>query len=112
MVLVHGTGSSAVLNWGLLAPHLVRRGYCVFALEYGRTGPPLIHGLGPIEDSARHLDDYVDRVRAATGTRKVDLVVASQGDLMPRYCLKFHRREAEAQVMGVAWAGSRMLVIS
>ncbi|MFE7300877.1 esterase/lipase family protein [Streptomyces sp. NPDC057579] len=91
VVLVHGTFGNAVDNWVGLAPYLVARGYCVFSLDYGRLpGVPLFYGLGPIDASAQQLAAYVDRVRAATGTDKVDLVGHSQGGMMPRVYLKFH----------------------
>jgi triacylglycerol esterase/lipase EstA (alpha/beta hydrolase family) len=90
VVLVHGTGGNAVDNWLGLAPYLVDRGYCVFSLDYGRLeGVPFFHGLGPVEESARELSAYVDRVLAATGTEEVDIVGHSQGGMMPRYYLKF-----------------------
>lgn len=90
VVLVHGTGGNSVDNWLGLAPYLVHRGYCVFSLDYGRIdGVPFFHGLGPIEDSARELSAYVDRVLTATGTEEVDIVGHSQGGMMPRYYLKF-----------------------
>ncbi|MFI1967252.1 esterase/lipase family protein [Streptomyces pathocidini] len=90
VVLVHGTLGNSVDNWLGLAPYLVRRGYCVFSLDYGQLpGVPFFHGLGPIERSARQLDDYVDRVLAATGAGEADLVGHSQGGMMPRYYLKY-----------------------
>ncbi|WP_326648853.1 esterase/lipase family protein [Streptomyces sp. NBC_01750] len=90
VVLVHGTLGNAVDNWLALAPYLVNRGYCVFSLDYGQLpGVPLFYGLGPIDKSAEQLDTYVDKVLAATGTSKADLVGHSQGGMMPRYYLKF-----------------------
>lgn len=90
VVLVHGTFANSVDNWLALAPYLVKRGYCVFSLDYGQLpGVPLIHGLGPIEKSAEQLDAYVDKVLAATGAAETDLVGHSQGGMMPRYYLKF-----------------------
>ncbi|MEU1805216.1 alpha/beta fold hydrolase [Streptomyces sp. NPDC019937] len=90
VVLVHGTLGNSVDNWLGLAPYLVDRGYCVFSLDYGQLpGVPLFHGLGPVDKSAGQLSSYVDRVLAATGTSKVDLVGHSQGGMMPRYYLKF-----------------------
>ncbi|MET8978760.1 alpha/beta fold hydrolase [Streptomyces sp. NPDC004539] len=90
IVLVHGTLANSVDNWLGLAPYLQTRGYCVFALDYGQLdGVPLIYGLGPIDKSAEQLSAYVDKVLAATGAAKVDLVGHSQGGMMPRYYLKF-----------------------
>ncbi|GAA0474485.1 esterase/lipase family protein [Streptomyces olivaceiscleroticus] len=90
VVLVHGTLGNSVDNWLALAPYLVARGYCVFSLDYGQLpGVPLFHGLGPIDKSAEQLSAYVDRVLAATGAEKADLVGHSQGGMMPRYYLKF-----------------------
>ncbi|MEU6059402.1 alpha/beta fold hydrolase [Streptomyces sp. NPDC047097] len=90
VVLVHGTFGNSVDNWLGLAPYLVKRGYCVFSLDYGQLpGVPLFHGLGPVAKSAEQLDAYVDRVLAATGAAEADLVGHSQGGMMPRYYLKF-----------------------
>lgn len=90
VVLVHGTFGNSVDNWLGLAPYLVARGWCVFSLDYGRLpGVPFFHGLGPIEESARELSTYVDRVLEATGADEVDIVGHSQGGMMPRYYLKF-----------------------
>ncbi|WP_030947370.1 esterase/lipase family protein [Streptomyces sp. NRRL S-646] len=90
VVLVHGTLANSIDNWLALAPYLEDRGYCVFALDYGQlTGVPVFYGLGPIDKSAEQLSAYVDKVLAATGAAKVDLVGHSQGGMMPRYYLKF-----------------------
>jgi triacylglycerol esterase/lipase EstA (alpha/beta hydrolase family) len=90
VVLVHGTFANGTDNWLALAPYLEARGYCVFSLDYGQLpGVPLIYGLGPIDKSAEQLQAYVDKVLAATGATKVDLVGHSQGGMMPRYYLKF-----------------------
>ncbi|MFJ8062053.1 esterase/lipase family protein [Streptomyces sp. NPDC096142] len=90
VVLVHGTFANATDNWLVLAPYLEARGYCVFSLDYGQLpGIPLVYGLGPIDKSAEQLQAYVDKVLAATGAAKVDLVGHSQGGMMPRYYLKF-----------------------
>ncbi|ARF54606.1 esterase/lipase family protein [Streptomyces gilvosporeus] len=89
VVLVHGTLGNSVDNWLGLAPYLVARGYCVFSLDYGELpGVPLFHGLGPVDASARQLAAYVDKVLAATGAHKADLVGHSQGGMMPRVYLK------------------------
>ncbi|MFE9308713.1 esterase/lipase family protein [Streptomyces sp. NPDC006706] len=90
VVLVHGTLGNSVDNWLSLAPYLKDRGYCVFSLDYGQLpGVPLFYGLGPIDKSAEQLSAFVDKVLAATGAAKADLVGHSQGGMMPRYYLKF-----------------------
>jgi len=90
VVLVHGTFANSVDNWLFLAPYLTHRGYCVFSLDYGQLpGVPLFHALGPIDKSAEQLSAFVDKVLAATGAAKADLVGHSQGGMMPRYYLKF-----------------------
>ncbi|MCX5396134.1 alpha/beta fold hydrolase [Streptomyces sp. NBC_00102] len=90
VVLVHGTFGNSVDNWLVLAPYLVARGYCVFSLDYGQLpGVPVFNGLGPIDKSAAQLSTFVDKVLAATGTSKADLVGHSQGGMMPNYYLKF-----------------------
>ncbi|WP_327174944.1 alpha/beta fold hydrolase [Streptomyces sp. NBC_01335] len=90
VVLVHGTFGNSVDNWLVLAPYLVARGYCVFSLDYGQLpGVPVFNGLGPIDQSAAQLRTFVDKVLAATGTAKADLVGHSQGGMMPNYYLKF-----------------------
>ncbi|MFJ6742002.1 esterase/lipase family protein [Streptomyces sp. NPDC091279] len=90
VVLVHGTFANSVDNWLGLAPYLKHRGYCVFSLDYGQLpGVPLVFGLGPVDKSAAQLSAFVDKVLAATGAAKADLVGHSQGGMMPRYYLKF-----------------------
>jgi triacylglycerol lipase len=83
VVLVHGTFGDMTVSWNLISPKLHQDGYCVFALDYGNRA------TGPIEDSAAQLRDFVNRVLAATGARKVSLVGHSQGGMMPRYYVKF-----------------------
>ncbi|MEU1272414.1 alpha/beta fold hydrolase [Streptomyces sp. NPDC005799] len=90
VVLVHGTLGNSVDNWLGLAPYLESRGYCVFSLDYGQlSGVPVFYGLGPIDKSAEQLSAFVDKVLAATGAAKADIVGHSQGGMMPRYYLRF-----------------------
>lgn len=103
VVLVHGTFGSAATNWLTMQPALQAAGYCVFALDYGDAGLPLIKGLGPIEESAEELRDYVDYVLAVTGADKVALVGHSQGGLMPRHYLRFlGGAEKVSELIGLA----------
>jgi triacylglycerol esterase/lipase EstA (alpha/beta hydrolase family) len=92
VILVHGTFGDMSDSWQALSPLLYDNGYCVFALNYGSyngSGAFGVYGTGKIEDSAQQLADFVDRVLAATGASKVDLVGHSQGGMMPRYYIKF-----------------------
>jgi triacylglycerol lipase len=93
VVLVHGTLGNRSTNWQTYGPLLRNNGYCVFALTYGATlalpYPGAFGGLGDIRDSAQELGVFIDRVLAATGAAKVDIVGHSQGTLMPDYYAKF-----------------------
>lgn len=94
VVLVHGTGGNRQTNWATYAPLLANEGYCVFALTYGAHEElpwPIsaIGAMAPMEESAAELGAFVDRVLAATGASKVDIVGHSQGTLMPTYWVKF-----------------------
>lgn len=83
VVLVHALGPTST-DWQAAAPLLANNGYCVFALDYGGD-----NGQGDLAKSAEQLASYVDKVLAATGAAKVDLVGHSQGGMMPRYYLEF-----------------------
>lgn len=86
VVLVHGLLANMADNWDTIAPLLADNGFCVFALTYGSDGrQPLAAGLASMRDSAREFGAFVDRVLAATGATKVDLVGHSEGTVMPRY---------------------------
>lgn len=94
VVLVHGLGANQWENWQTIAPLLANEGYCVYSLTYGRNplAPPgldQIGGLKRMEDSARELSHFVDKVREATEADKVDIVGHSEGSLMPNYYVKF-----------------------
>ncbi len=90
VVLLHGTFSNMGQNFSYLAPKLTQAGYCIYALNYGAnqysqgTGGQ-VNGLAPVADSATQLGVFVDRVLAATGASKVDIVGHSQGGMMPRW---------------------------
>ncbi len=79
VILVHGTFGDMTVSWNSLAPALQSRGFCVWALDYGRRG------TGPIDRSADQLVAFVDQVRARTGAAKVSLVGHSQGGMLSRY---------------------------
>ncbi|MFD5248467.1 esterase/lipase family protein [Amycolatopsis sp. NPDC058340] len=93
VVLTHGLGANQTVNWQTFAPLLKNQGYCVFSLTYGVPGKPLpIYqpgGLLPMEQSAKELSAFIDKVRGATGAAKVDILGHSEGTLMPSYYVKF-----------------------
>lgn len=94
VVLVHGTFGNRQTNWATLGPVLHNAGYCVFALTYGtlRAMPYPISALGgftEMEPSAMQLRSFVEKVTAATGASKVDLVGHSEGTLMPEYYVRY-----------------------
>jgi len=92
VILVHGTFEDMANNWQALSPLLSNHGYCVFALNYGSfggSGAVGVYGTGYIESSAAQLGAFVDKVLAATGASRVDIVGHSQGGMMPRYYIKF-----------------------
>ncbi len=91
VVLVHGTFNNMRQTWNTLSPQLAAGGYCVFALNYGDTshGVNPLKAVGPIATSAKEIARFVERVRAATGASKVDIVGYSQGGLVSRQYLRF-----------------------
>lgn len=94
VVLLHGTWDNQNV-WDVLAPRLKDRGYCVFSLNYGRDASSAVgvldgmYGTGDIRASAREVAGFVERVRAATGAARVDLVGHSQGAVLARQYLRF-----------------------
>lgn len=101
VVLVHGLGATQSENWGYMSPQLAAAGYCVFSLTYGVDSrwswfPVVPGGTIAMEQSSGELAAFVDRVLAATGASKVDLVGHSEGTVMPRYYLE--RRGGAAKV--------------
>ena len=101
VVLVPGTFESMAKNWSTLSPNLKQAGYCVFALNYGTVNG--IDASGPVADSAAELALFVDKVLAATRTKKVDIVGHSQGGMMPRYYLGFLKGAKEVHhLVGIA----------
>ncbi|MFF0531420.1 esterase/lipase family protein [Nocardia amikacinitolerans] len=92
VVLAHGTGGGAQTNWGVYVPLLANEGYCVYALTYGAHALPwplsAIGGMRPMEQSGLEFAAFVDRVLAATGAAKVDVIGHSQGNFIGNYYVK------------------------
>ncbi|KAG0252220.1 hypothetical protein BG011_007114 [Mortierella polycephala] len=89
VIMVHGT----VLNidsWSTFAPVLIKQGYCVFALTYGKyKNTPIMGGLAPIEDSAQELSDFANNILERMNVTQVDIVGHSQGGILARYWIKY-----------------------
>ncbi|MBO0842519.1 MAG: alpha/beta fold hydrolase [Nocardioides sp.] len=108
VVLVHGLFATQTDDWQTYGPLLANHGYCVFSLTYGnQPSAPFpaddFGGMPAMEQSATVLDAFVDRVRAATGARKVDLVGHSEGATMPYWYLRFGGGAAKvARMVGLA----------
>ncbi|MEC3975044.1 esterase/lipase family protein [Amycolatopsis sp. H20-H5] len=92
VVLTHGLGANQTVNWQTYSPLLKNNGYCVFSLTYGVPGTPMpIYqpgGLVQMQQSAHELSLFIDRVLAATGASKVDILGHSEGTVMPSYYVK------------------------
>jgi triacylglycerol esterase/lipase EstA (alpha/beta hydrolase family) len=89
VVMLHGLTGTSEANWTYLAPQLVANGYCVFTLTYGQVSPDAdIGGMGPIDQSARQVADFIGRVRSATGAARVDIVGHSEGGFIGLYIPK------------------------
>ena len=93
VILVHGSGGGQQTNWATLAPVLANAGYCVFAPTYGALSThwpaSALGGLGPKPDSAWQLKQFIDRVRTATRSDRVDIVGHSLGTEIPTYWMKY-----------------------
>lgn len=73
-----------------MGPRFALKGYCAYSLDYGHMpGVPILGGLNDLMISAKELSDFIDKVLAATGASKVDLVGHSEGSTLPRVYLKY-----------------------
>lgn len=87
VIMLHGLGASGGLNWFTKAPLVASSGFCVFTPTYGKRFG--IGGFNSMRDSAAEISAYVERVRAATGAEKVNLVGHSEGTTVSAYYMKF-----------------------
>lgn len=124
VVLVHGTWMNAYNGFSGLAPQLKDEGYCLFALNYGKsdlankgglgTAIPGVYATLPIQDSSKQLAAFVDAVLAGTGADKVDIISHSQGGLLARQYLKFdggHGKVDNLISMGATHNGTSLMGI-
>ncbi|WP_253186346.1 esterase/lipase family protein, partial [Nocardia brasiliensis] len=99
VVLLHGTWMNAYNGYAYMGQPIKDAGFCTFTFNYGRSSViqggglgavlPGVMGTGYIQDSAKQLAVFVDRVLAATGTSEVDIVAHSQGGSMANWYTKF-----------------------
>lgn len=108
VILQHATFVNFGSNFVKLAPRLKNAGYCVFAENYGMTllSAGRIGGLGRVETSVAAFGRFVDRVRAATGAAKVDVVGHSQGGLTPFAYIKLAGGASKIDDY-VSWGGTQ-----
>jgi pimeloyl-ACP methyl ester carboxylesterase len=105
VVLVNGTGENQSDGWNAISPLLKNNGYCVYTTNYGARDPDSdSQAFGDIPTSAGEVATVVDKILAATGAAKVDLVGHSQGGgVLPRWYLKFDGGAAKVdKLVGLA----------
>ncbi|WP_378742932.1 esterase/lipase family protein [Nocardia brasiliensis] len=99
VVMLHGTWMNAYNGFAYMGQPIKDAGFCTFTFNYGRSNLvqggglgsvlPGVMGTGYIQDSAKQLATFVDRVLAATGAAEVDIVAHSQGGSMANWYTKF-----------------------
>ncbi|KAA8889304.1 alpha/beta fold hydrolase [Nocardia colli] len=107
VVMLHGTWMNAYNGFAYMGQPIKDAGFCTFTFNYGRSNLiqggglgsvlPGVMGTGYIQDSAKQLETFVDRVLAATGTAEVDIVAHSQGGAMANWYTKFNGGAAKVK---------------
>jgi len=114
VILLEGLGGNSDA-WRFFSPALKAKGYCLFTVNYGEHPilktllPYAIEGVIPMEQSAKELLAFVQRVLTATGAAKVDVVGHSEGTVMPRWYLERLGGTAHVQkfiALTPLWRGS------
>lgn len=109
VVLLHGTNDTAAA-FGPLAEALRAAGHVVFATDYGRErcsvrGRAGGAGTAQLWTSAREIARFIDKVLAATGAARVDLVGHSQGGLHAHAYVRGAGSQAATGYAGAARVG-------
>ncbi|MGW3998577.1 esterase/lipase family protein [Amycolatopsis sp. NPDC004772] len=89
VLLSNGTTANAYENWANLSQKLADAGYCVFAGNFGGAPGSFLQTVGPVADTAKALAAFGERILAATGAAKLDVVGHSQGGMNIRYWIKY-----------------------
>ncbi|WP_206795687.1 triacylglycerol lipase [Amycolatopsis sp. MtRt-6] len=89
VLLSNGTTANAYENWAGLSQKLADAGYCVFAGNFGGAPGAFLQTVGPVADTAKALAAFGDKILAATGASKLDVVGHSQGGMNVRYWIKY-----------------------
>ncbi|ONM46803.1 esterase/lipase family protein [Nocardia donostiensis] len=107
VLLIHGTWMNAYNGFAYMGQPIKDAGFCTFTFNYGRANLleggglgsilPGVMGTGYIQDSAKQLAVFVDRVLAATGASEVDIVAHSQGGSMSNWYTKFEGGAAKVK---------------
>ncbi|TCP40772.1 lipase (class 2) [Tamaricihabitans halophyticus] len=95
VVLLHGLFVNQTMNFQTISPLLKNDGFCVFSTTYGLYGGetfPLnqIAARASIERSGGEVSEFVDKVLARTGAKKVDIVGHSEGGVVGAEYVKHH----------------------
>jgi triacylglycerol esterase/lipase EstA (alpha/beta hydrolase family) len=104
VVLVGGTWANQADDFAAVSPLLADNGYCVYTDNLGSAPGAILAQTGDIPTSASELSTVVNKVLAATGAAKVDLVGHSQGGgVLPRWYLAFDGGASKvSQIVGLA----------
>ncbi|MFC0042335.1 lipase family alpha/beta hydrolase [Actinomadura rayongensis] len=90
VLLLHGLGGNGPGNFLTLGPFLMGEGYCVYAETYGEALPPIpVGGLVSVDASAKENAARIDKILAATGASKVDVIGHSEGGYLSLAIPKF-----------------------
>lgn len=89
VLLSNATLLNSYADWAGFAKRLAEAGYCVFSTNAGGSEGSPIQTVGPVAGTASKLAEFGDKVLAATGASKLDVVGHSQGGMNPRYWIKY-----------------------
>jgi triacylglycerol esterase/lipase EstA (alpha/beta hydrolase family) len=92
-----GTIGQTMEQWRVITEALRRAGACVLVFQYGVVDGR--RGAGDVPSSARAVAAFIERVKAETGARRVDIVAHSEGGFIANYYAKVLRGAPNIRVM-------------